>query len=298
MAELLAQTSAQRQALMEKLEAGRDRLLELNASGWGKVDSLLEDIIAQDSSPELPRFMGRMLDAIGVQQDEKGPDYFVLMPTESMVSQIPGLDHEGMTVTYRRRVATTLEQVQFISWDHPLVQNVIDLLLTDVMGKASVGFAADPEQPKGAYWLQALFVVQANAPSHLQLERFLPPVPICVNIDAQGALVEEVPEVLRPAGQKIATQLINALEQQLKQALAKAREFASGEATDIIANAELKMTSTLGTEVNRLIALQQHNPAIRQSEIDFVHTQQQALATAIRHAEFTFDAIRLVVNNP
>jgi len=295
---LLTQTQSHCLALMERLEAGRDRLLELNASGWGKVDSLLEDIIAQDSSPELPRFMGRMLDAIGVQQDERGPDYFVLMPTESMVSQIPGLDHEGMTVTYRRRVATTLEQVQFISWDHPLVQNVIDLLLTDVMGKASVGFAADPTLPKGAYWLQALFVVQANAAAHLQLGRFLPPVPVCVNIDAQGQVVEQVPEVLRPTGQKIAMQLISALEGQIKQGFEKVRECAAREAGNIIEAALVTMSCTLETEANRLIALKQHNPAIRQSEIDFIHHQRQSLASAIGSAEVVLDAVRLVVNNP
>ncbi len=298
LASLLQQTRHLRDELMATLDAGRDRLLELNASGWGRIDHILEDIIAQDSSPELPRFMGRMLDAIGVQQEEKGPDYFVLMPTESMVSQLPGLDHEGMTVTYRRRVATTLEHVQFISWDHPLVQNVIDLLLTDVMGKASVGFATDPDQPKGAYWLQALFVVTATAPAPLQLGRFLPPVPISININAQGELVEDVPAVTRPAGQKLAMQLVNALETQLKQALDSARAAATQQAQQTITQARDAMRATLTSEQQRLLALREHNPAIREEEIAFIQRQQQALEDAIAQAEVTFDAVRLVVNNP
>ena len=121
--------------LVAQLEAGRDRLLELNASGEGRVEQLLEDIITLDSEQDLSRFMGRVFDAIGVQQDEKGNDCFILMPTESMVSQLPGLDPEGMTVTYKRRVATTLENVQFLSWDHPLVHTAMDVVLTIVHEK-------------------------------------------------------------------------------------------------------------------------------------------------------------------
>lgn len=54
-----------------------------------------------------------------------------------------------MTVTYKRRVATTLENVQFLSWDHPLVHTAIDVVLTDVHGKSSMGFIAEPSLPKG-----------------------------------------------------------------------------------------------------------------------------------------------------
>ena len=51
-----------------------------------KVDPLLDEIVEQDTSSELPRFMSRLFDALGVHQEEKDVDTFILTPTETMVS--------------------------------------------------------------------------------------------------------------------------------------------------------------------------------------------------------------------
>ena len=284
--------------LVAQLEAGRDRLLELNASGEGRVEQLLEDIITLDSEQDLSRFMGRVFDAIGVQQDEKGNDCFILMPTESMVSQLPGLDPEGMTVTYKRRVATTLENVQFLSWDHPLVHTAMDVVLTDVHGKSSMSFIAEPSLPKGAYWVEALFVLQAQAPKALQLGRFLPQTPVRVCLDAQGNPSELSFDVKRKIGRKISAQLLKALQQPLELAIEKARKLAHQQANQKQHDALNSMHSTLNEEIQRLRDLQKRNPAVRDSEIEFIETQMSALDKVIQDADVQLDAIRIVVNNP
>lgn len=296
--ELVEASHILNEQLKAQLDAGRDRLLELNASGEGRVESLLEAIIELDSAPDLSRFMGRLFDAIGVQQEEKGNDCFILMPTESMVTQLPGLDHEGMTVTYRRRVATTLEHVHFLSWDHPLVHNAIDMVLTDVLGKASVGFIADPSLPKGAYWLETLYVLNANAPAKLQLGRFLPQTPVHLCMDAQGNAVDLRFDETRPAGRKIAQQLVQALQQPLALTIEKAGKLAHSQANTILHDAITRMHSTLNAEVQRLKDLQKTNPAVRDSEIEFIEQQIHALDHALQNADVQLDALRIVVNNP
>ncbi|MEQ3640393.1 MAG: RNA polymerase-associated protein RapA [Alteromonas sp.] len=284
--------------LVAQLEAGRDRLLELNASGEGRVEALLEDIITLDSEQDLSRFMGRVFDAIGVQQDEKGNDCFILMPTEQMVSQLPGLDPEGMTVTYKRRVATTLENVQFLSWDHPLVHTAIDVVLTDVHGKSSMGFIADPDLPKGAYWIEALFVLHAQAPKALQLGRFLPQTPVRICLDAQGNPVDLSFDVKRKVGRKISSQLLKALQQPLSIAIENTRKLAHQAANQKLHDALNTMHTTLNGEIQRLKDLQKRNPAVRDSEIMFIEQQMSALDKVIQGADVQFDAIRIIVNNP
>lgn len=284
--------------LVAQLEAGRDRLLELNASGEGRVEQLLEDIITLDSEQDLSRFMGRVFDAIGVQQDEKGNDCFILMPTESMVSQLPGLDPEGMTVTYKRRVATTLENVQFLSWDHPLVHTAIDVVLTDVHGKSSIGFIAEPSLPKGAYWIEALFVLHAQAPKSLQLGRFLPQTPVRICLDAQGNTSDLSFDVKRKVGRKISAQLIKALQQPLELAIEKARKLAHQQANQKQHDALQTMHKTLNGEIQRLRDLQKRNPAVRDSEIEYIEAQMHALDKVIQQADVQLDALRIVVNNP
>ncbi|RDV27962.1 RNA polymerase-associated protein RapA [Alteromonas aestuariivivens] len=297
--EALVETSQRlNQQLKAQLEEGRDRLLELNASGEGKVDALIEAIIAQDSDLALSRFMGRLLDAIGVQQEEKGNDCFILRPTESMVSQLPGLDPEGMTVTYRRRIATTLEHVHFLSWDHPLVHHAMDMVLTDVLGKSSVGFIAEPSLPTGAYWLEALFVLTAKAPAKLQPGRFLPQTPIRICLDAQGQAVDLEFDIKRPVGRKMAQQLIKALQPAVSKQIEIAGKKAHSEANQILHDAIETMQATLGREVQRLVDLKQSNPAVRDSEIEYIENQMRALDNALKHADVQLDALRIVVNNP
>ena len=242
--------------------------------------------------------MGRVFDAIGVQQEEKDNDCFILMPTEHMVSQIPGLDPEGMTVTYKRRVATVLENVHFLSWDHPLVHTAIDVILTDVHGKSSMGFMADPTLPKGAYWVEALFVLDASAPKSLQLGRFLPQTPVRICLDAQGNAVDLDVQISRKVGRKISSQLIKALQQPLTLAIETARKLAHQQANTLLHDALQNMHETLNGEIQRLKDLQKRNPAVRDSEIAFIETQMQTLNKVIQSADVQLDALRIVVNNP
>lgn len=297
-AALVSRTHEINQSLRQQLDAGRDRLLELNASGKGKVEDLLDDIIAQDANDALADFMNWLFDAIGVNQEDKGNDCFILRPGESMVNSLPGLDPEGMTVTYRRRVATTLEHVHYLSWDHPLVHNAVDVILTDTIGKASLGFIADRTLPKGAYWLEALFTLSVNAPAHLQASRFLPAIPIKLCIDAQGEESDTTFEKTRRANKKIAQQLIGALKTPVNNQIDKARELASAQAETLLTQARDTMKSSLGAETERLRELQQDNPAIRDSEIAFIDDQIAALDAAFDDAEVQLDALRIVVNNP
>ena len=44
--------------------------------------------------------------------------------------------------------------------------------------------------------------------------------------------------------------------------------------------------------------LQKRNPAVRDSEIEFIETQMNALDKVIQDADVQLDAIRIVVNNP
>lgn len=58
------------------------------------------------------------------------------------------------------------------------------------------------------------------------------------------------------------------------------------------------MQQTLGDEARRLSELQAQNPAIRDTEIAFIHEQITQLETVFDKADVQLDALRIVVNNP
>ena len=295
---LINQTAQLHKELKSKLEQGRDKLLELNSSGHGRVEGFLEQILTAEESPTLELFMTKLFDAIGVLQEEKDESCYLLRPTETMLTPLPGLDEEGMTVTYERTTATRVEQAHFLSWDHPMITHAMDMMTTEVVGKSSIGLCQDKSLPPGAYWLECLFVLSAKADKSLQLARFLPPTPVKICLNAK--LMEEDKQFFRiePVLTKMGNQLINALRKQIVEVLENAQQQAEQRAIVIKQQRQSQMRTLLGDELTRLQSLQQVNPAIRPEEITHLAKQISSLDELIGNAKLHLEAVRLVVNNP
>jgi ATP-dependent helicase HepA len=295
--DLIAQTATLHQQLKRQLESGRDKLLELNSSGKHKVTSLLSGIQDSDDDPTLERFMMRLFDAIGVLQEEKDDACYLLKPTESMVSQLPGMGEEGATITYERSTALQLEHVQFFSWDHPMLQHAFDMILTEPLGKASVGLCSNRQLPQGSYWLECLFEVSAQAKPELQLNRFLPPTPFIIRVNNKGQQVDKPWLSVSTINPKTATQLVRALQAQIEPALAQAQLHAAKKAELLRSETMNSMTSLLSGEYKRMQRLSDINPSVRDEEIDYLRYQLDELTKHISEAKLSLQAIRLVVNN-
>lgn len=296
--QLINQTASLHRELKLKLEQGRDKLLELNSSGKGRIDGLLEHILEAEQSPTLELFMTRLFDAIGLLQEDNGESCYLLRPTETMISPLPGLDEEGMTITYERTTATLLEHVTFLSWDHPMIHHAMDMLTTDIIGKSSIAFCRDKSLPAGAYWLECLFVLSAKAAKGLQLSRFLPPTPIKIAIDANLKLIDKQFIQLEPVLPKMGNQLISALKSQVEKCLHNAQQQAEQQSQLVKSKCSNQMQELLGSELARLQSLQKVNPAIRDEEIEHVAKQIDNLKSTIGEARLNLEAVRLIVNNP
>ncbi|WJG08961.1 RNA polymerase-associated protein RapA [Aliiglaciecola sp. LCG003] len=295
--QLIESTQTINQDLRYKLEQGRDKLLEINSSGKGKIDGLVSQIQDAEDSPRLERFMTQLFDTIGVLQEEKDDDCYLLRQTESMHTQLPGLEEEGMTITYQRSTATTMEHVHFLSWDHPMIQHAMDTVTTDVHGKSAIGMNRDKNLPAGLYWLECLFVLSTKADKQLQINRFLPPTPIKVTVDPKGQQIDKVFFQLDRVGAKMTSKLISALQSHIEKGVSQATDIASNLAQTTKQQCLDDMCELLTEELLRLTSLSAINPSIRQEEIDFLSNQIEALTQAIGQAEVHLEAVRLVVNN-
>ncbi|ALS97498.1 RNA polymerase-associated protein RapA [Lacimicrobium alkaliphilum] len=294
---VLQQSQLLYRQLKAELEAGRDKLLELNSSGRGKVEPLLEAIRSSDDSARLERFMGRLLDAIGVVQEDRDESSYILRPGDTMVNQLPGLDEEGLTITYERQAALAMEDIQFFSADHPMVRHAMDVILTDTLGKSSLALMQDKSLANGCYFIECLFVLSANASRDLQLHRHLPPTPIRLCLDAKGNEVEQSFTELQPLNSKIAGQLLKALEAQIQTGLKQAGKAAGKTARELRHSCLGRMQSELGDELDRLLNLKKLNPSIRDEEIQHLARQIHQLGELINGARLQLEAIRLIVNS-
>jgi len=285
-----------------ELESGRDKLLELNSSGQGRAHELVEKIAKSYRQIELPQFMFQILDVFGVQQDDKADNAIALNQSEHMLnSNFPCLPEDGTTITFDRDTALINENYQLLTWDHPMVRGVMDLVLSDEIGNASIGLLKNETLPVGTFFLECLFTVEATAPAHLQLGRYLPTTPIRILVDKSGNnLADKVSEdvldkQLRPVKKQMALQLTKALKSQIGPLVTKAEQHGAQEIVAIQAKALTNMQNKLEQEQERLTALKVINPNVRQAEIDFICHQQTELNHYIDKAQLTFEAIRMIV---
>jgi ATP-dependent helicase HepA len=79
--------------------------------------------------------------------------------------------------------------------------------------------------------------------------------------------------------------------------LIKRRETrARADAPEILASAHRRSRQTLDREINRLRALRELNPNVRDEEIEFFEQQQAKLDQLLDSASLRLDAIRVIVS--
>lgn len=291
------------QALKQKLEQGRDQLLELNSSGRGQASALSAAIQAQDDATDLPLFMIKAWDILGVHQEDRSDTSIILTPGEQMQGHYPGLDDDGVTVTFDRKTALAQEDIQFLSWDHPMVLGTLDILNNGSMGNSSAAILPNKQLPAGTYFVEFVYIPEASAPAELQLGRYLPATPIRLLLEKSGKnLAPNVPfenfnRQLKPLGRQVATKLVSALQSMVHPLIAKAESYAQAQLAQLQQDALHKMQQSLDAQIERLTALRQVNPLVREEEIVHLQHVRQQAELYLHKARVRFDAIRLIVVN-
>ncbi|SEA03715.1 RNA polymerase-associated protein RapA [Alkalimonas amylolytica] len=302
LAQWLSQSAELQHQLQQQLEQGRDQLLELNSSGGAKANALSQQLAALDNQPDLALFMCQSWDQLGVQQEERSDTCLILKPSEQLEdSYCPGLHDDGVSITFDRSTALAQEDIQFLSWDHPMVLSTLDYLTEQQRGNNSVALLHNPALPAGSWFLELIYLVEASAPAKLQLGRYLPVTPIRLLMDPQGrdlakaVSFAQLEKQLAPLARQGAAKVVKALRKQLDITLTQAEQLALQQLPAIQQQAQQSMQHALGGEAERLQQLRQVNPAVRQEEIAYLQQQQTDLSNYIAKARLKLDAIRLVV---
>ncbi|PMC56763.1 RNA polymerase-associated protein RapA [Haemophilus parainfluenzae] len=302
--QLILQTQKQAKALRLALEKGRDRLLELNSNGGEKAQRLAAEIAQTDNSPQLVDFVLNLFDIIGLEQDDLGENSIVITPTGTMlVPDFPGLKEEGVTVTFDRQLALAREELEFLTWDHPMIRQGIDLIASSDIGKASMALLVNKQLPAGTLLVELIYVIESQSPKGLQLNRFLPPTPVRLLLDSKGNnLAEQVnfntlQNKLKPLSKDIANKMVKMarpnIEQLIKIGDQKMTEIAQAK----IQEASRLADQTLSAELNRLIALKAVNKNIRQAEINVLEKQRVLSLEELSKASWRLDSLRVIMTN-
>nr|WP_300310043.1 RNA polymerase-associated protein RapA [Halomonas sp.] len=301
--EVVQETRALFETKLAERDAGRNRLLELNACHPDRAEAVATAIRELDEDRALPRYLEQALDIFGVDSRDLGGDMVHLIPGPQMLDGLPGLvkGEDGFTATTSRARALARDDVQRLSWEHPLLREMMARILDGSMGNTALALLKHPAIPAGRLMTELVFRTHCPAPKRLHLNRFLPPTAVRVLLDESGAnLTDKVSftglsKNLRKVKKAVARDLIKSRHDQLRDLLDKAETEAQCELPSIIEAAQSRMRSALDAELTRLEALAQRNPSVRADEIEALRHERHALDAAIEGTRLRLDSIRVIV---
>lgn len=299
---LIDEARSERERLESELHTGRDRLLELNSGGAGEGEALVEDILEQDDQFSLPIYMETLFDAFGIDSEDHSENALILKPSEKMLdASFPLGDDEGVTITYDRNQALSREDMQFITWEHPMVQGGMDLVLSGSMGNTAVALIKNKALKPGTVLLELIYVSEVVAPRSLQLGRYLPPAALRCLLDANGndlssrvsfnTLNDQLESVPRASANKF----IQAQRDQLTPRINAGEEKITPKHAERVAEAQRRLAADTEEELARLTALQAVNPTVRDSELVALRTQREQGLAMLEKAALRLEAIRVLV---
>jgi len=303
---LVANTRDLTETALAQLQQGRDRLLELSSCHPRRARQLMDAIQDAETPLVLDDYMARVFDKFGVDSSHHSANAIILRPSEHLTGDsFASLPEDGITVTFRRDTALSREDMEFLSWEHPMVAGAMEMISTGNFGNVTLCTLKLPLKP-GTLLLETCFTLHCPAPRRLQIHRFMPTTILRIVVDATGKDLTNVltSEHLDRLGQKIAKgtardvvrhtrDQIAAMIKQAEQHVAQKADALDG--GEPIASAVARMEKYQRGEQERLQSLAKVNPNIRQDEIDYVTETTKALQQALSKAEWRLDSLRVAI---
>lgn len=299
---LLIDSRARFEVLQSELQQGRDQLLELNSCNDDVAQSVIDSVSSSADEAALREYMELAFDVYGVDQDVHSDTSVVLHPSDHMpFHEFPGLPDAGLTATFERDTALARDDIQYLTWEHPMVRGVMDSVVSTELGNTSVATVKLGPLKPGTLLLECSFRLSCPAPQQLQLFRYLPALTLRNLLDSTGrdltkALpAEKLDQLLQKVPRQTAQGLVRHARPQLQIMLAKVEELEQAKVAGIVDNAIEQMVAQQREALQRLTELAKVNPNIRQQEIDWIKEETAMLAEYLGKAQLRLDSVRVIV---
>nr|MBV6630145.1 RNA polymerase-associated protein RapA [Oceanococcus sp. HetDA_MAG_MS8] len=301
--ELIQATQNKRSELLQELEQGRDRLLELHSCKDDIAQSLANGLVEADRDAGLLRYLEQVCDGFGIDIDTKDAGSYVLRPAQNYEQGFKDISSDGTAFTQNRAMALAKEDHQFLSWEHPLITESFDRVMGSSRGNTALGVIRGTEVPPGTLMLECVYQVQVSAPRALQIGRYLPPRTFRVVIDHElGQRQAQLPfDLIRGHVRGLRLDRVKSALQQKQQVLenmlSTAEDLVQAKLPELMASAHNKVDEDLVKELERLKYLQSVNPNVRQVEIDHLESSIDEVRAAVDQASIGLAAIRILIAN-
>ena len=299
---LIEDSRKKRLSLIDELHKGRDRLLEYNSCRPHVAELISARAIEADDDASILPYLEEVFDCYGIESEAHAQHSMIIRPGDHMQSgSFPGLFEEGMTITWDRDTALSNEDMHYLTWEHPMLTNAMDMVLNNEQGNTAVTSIKHPEITAGTMLIESIFVLETSGNTELQSSRYLPATSIRTLIDASKSDVSQqvshryITQHREAIKKNMANQVINAYGDEIRALIKHSEQLAQQQAPNILTQAHKEAEQTLQAEISRLHSLKKINPNVRDEELNYFEQQYQALNQALDQSSLRLDAIRIVI---
>jgi ATP-dependent helicase HepA len=299
--EIIEHTAGTVKEQLAALHDGRDVLVELNSCDAEKAHALLEAVEETEQADVLNSFMESVFEQFGVTHEPHSEHAFIAKQGDEQEDQFPGVPEDGVTATTDRQTALQREDMQYVSWEHPMVAGAFDMILNTDFGNATFCTLKVKGIEPGTLMVETVHKLTAVGPSALRLPHYLPASPVRRCLDSLDRdLSKHIPPAQLDKHTKSvpvtqAVTLVQHARSKIEQIIDKAQRLADKQADDLVAEATAKAQALLGGEHQRLVQLSKVNPSIRASEIKTAALILKATISHLEDANMILDAVRVVL---
>ena len=301
---LIAETRSRYQTANTLLQQGRDRLLEYNSCRPDPAAALKRAAENQDAqeSEQLAQYLTAVFDSFGILIDDHSAGCQVIRAGDHIqISGLPGVTADGMLITYERETALSNEDIQYLTWEHPLTIAAMDSLTSSELGNTAMTTTRFPQVASGTLLLECLYVLEPVGDHETLAGRQLPSNILRLVIDQNGMFHESmldhqtIRSVSDTLNHETRLKVIQARNETLRIMFDRCEERAVSDARILLEDVRRQLAGQLSDELNRLQALQTINPNIRDDEIDYFSGQQQKLDAILAASRPRLDAARVII---
>ncbi len=285
----------------DTLQQGRDRLLEFSSCRPDQATKLVDTAIEQSREKELADYLDHVFDNFGIESEIHSQTSFVIRPGDHVRTHLPGLTEDGLTITYHRTTALANEDMQFMTWEHPLVTAAMDTIINTEIGNTTMVTIKHKGLQPGSLFIECLYNLVPASSQKLDTARYLSNSTLRVVIDQQGkqyqtslthAVIEKIQDRIP---REVVSKIIKGHAAALKKMLAVCDKLVSQHVPVVVDKARQQVERDYNREVDRLVALKTINPNIRDEEITFFRQEKQLIIEQLDATVSQLDAIRVMI---
>ncbi len=299
---LIEKTRSIYQAKSLDLERGRDRLLEISSHDAERAAHIIESIRTTERDFDVARYLERVFDAYGVEYEHKQDETYIVRPSDHMhTAHFPHLKRDGMTVTCDRAAALAHEDVEYLTWEHPMTQGAMELVATGDHGKAVLIGVEFELLPRGSLLIETSHVLEIVAPNASDLRRFVGTTMCRILRNENGRSLNKLLDdgklfdKVREVEDSMARKLIGLRRQKIAAIMEQNEDEASALFARTIEAGKSRLAASAKRELERLTYLRSVNASVRLEEIELARKRCDASLQSLGKAQSRLDAVRIIV---